>query len=153
VGFRPARDHVFEVLDAEQQLVGVEPLRAPPELPTLQLPDQQPQPFELGLGGLLPGLSSITLDPQCHNGYVLLGDDFSHLLRHRQHPIGITWRIIRDQRHSVIVWPRSWGASPSAHPAVLGRGVVLGWSRCHGKPSSRLASLRSGISSPSVNHS
>jgi hypothetical protein len=40
---------LLEVLEAELQLVGVELLRAPAELPTLQLPDQEPQLLDLGL--------------------------------------------------------------------------------------------------------
>ena len=40
---------LLEVLQAELQLVGVEPLRAPAELPALQLPDQEPQLLDLGL--------------------------------------------------------------------------------------------------------
>jgi hypothetical protein len=40
---------LLEVLQAELELVRVEPLRAPAEPPTLQLPDQEPQLFDLGL--------------------------------------------------------------------------------------------------------
>src|SRR3712207_8126598 len=40
---------LLEVLQAKLQLIGVEPLRAPAELPTLQLPDQEPQLLDLGL--------------------------------------------------------------------------------------------------------
>ena len=40
---------LLEVLQAELQLVGVEPLRAAAELAALQLPDQQPQLLDLGL--------------------------------------------------------------------------------------------------------
>ena len=40
---------LLEVLQAELELVGVEPLRAPAELPALQLPDQEPQLLDLGL--------------------------------------------------------------------------------------------------------
>ena len=47
---RLSRGHgLLEVLQAELQLVGVELLRAPAELPALQLPDQQPQLLDLGL--------------------------------------------------------------------------------------------------------
>src|SRR4051812_2180376 len=38
-----SRRGLLEVLQAELQLVGVEPLRAPPEPVALQLPDQEPQ--------------------------------------------------------------------------------------------------------------
>jgi hypothetical protein len=42
-------DGLLEVLQAELKLVEVEPLGAPTELPTLQLPDQEPQLLDLGL--------------------------------------------------------------------------------------------------------
>ena len=41
---------------------------------------------------------------------------------------------------ALFYWPRGWGASTSAHQAVLGRRTARGWSWCHGKPSSRVAS-------------
>jgi hypothetical protein len=41
---------LLEVLQAELQLVGVEPFRAPAELAALQPPDQEPQLLDLGLG-------------------------------------------------------------------------------------------------------
>ena len=37
-------------------------------------------------------------------------------------------------------WSYSREASTSAHQAVLGRGIMRGCSRCHGKPSSSVAS-------------
>ncbi len=47
---RLGRGHgLLEVLQAELELVGVELLRAPAELPALQLPDQEPQLLDLGL--------------------------------------------------------------------------------------------------------
>ena len=41
---------------------------------------------------------------------------------------------------ALFYWPKAEKASTSAHQAVLGRGIARGWSRCHGKPSSRVAS-------------
>ena len=82
-----------EVLQAELQLVGVEPLRAPPEPPTLQLPDQEPQLLDLGLrrvtllanevalgANCIPlGHDSIALDLESGVSRALGGSDFSHL--------------------------------------------------------------------------
>jgi hypothetical protein len=98
---------LLEVLQAKLQLVRVELLRAPAELPTLQLPDQEPQLLDLGLCRLLLGLGSITLDPQRRNACILLGNHFSHLLQHRQQQIGITWKIIQHQRHGAILLAES----------------------------------------------
>src|SRR3954464_15391816 len=53
---------LLEVLQAELQLIGVEPLRAPAEPPTLQLPDQEPQLLDLGLCRIPLGYDSIALD-------------------------------------------------------------------------------------------
>ena len=59
---RLGRGHgLLEVLEAELQLVGVEPLRAAAELPALQLPDQQPQLLDLGLRRVTLGQNSIVL--------------------------------------------------------------------------------------------
>ena len=55
------RRGLLEVLQAELQLVGVELLRAPAELPALQLPDQQPQLLDLGLCRITLDQSSIVL--------------------------------------------------------------------------------------------
>jgi predicted deacylase len=41
---------------------------------------------------------------------------------------------------ALFYWPKAWKARTSTHQAVLGRGIARGWSRCHGKPSSRVAS-------------
>jgi hypothetical protein len=54
-------DGLLEVLQAELELVGVELLRAPTELPALQLPDQEPQLLDLGLRRFPLGQSSIVL--------------------------------------------------------------------------------------------
>ena len=56
------RRGLLEILQAELQLVGVELLRAPTELPALQLPDQEPQLLDLGLRGVTLGQGSIVLD-------------------------------------------------------------------------------------------
>ena len=58
------RRGLLEVLQAELQLVGVELLRAPAELPALQLPDQEPQLLDLGLCRVTLGQSSIALGLQ-----------------------------------------------------------------------------------------
>ena len=52
------RGGLLQVLETQLQLVGVEPLRAPTELPALQLSDQEPQLLDLGL-------RCITLSLQC----------------------------------------------------------------------------------------
>jgi hypothetical protein len=59
LGCLDACNGLLEVLQAELQLVGVEPLGAPAEPPTLQLPDQEPQLLDFGLCHLIPGLGSI----------------------------------------------------------------------------------------------
>jgi hypothetical protein len=40
----------------------------------------------------------------------------------------------------LFYWLQDRKASTSAHQAVLGREIARGWSRCHGKPSSKVAS-------------
>jgi hypothetical protein len=40
----------------------------------------------------------------------------------------------------LFYWLLDMKARTSAHHAVLGRGIARGSSRCHGKPSSRVAS-------------
>jgi hypothetical protein len=40
----------------------------------------------------------------------------------------------------LFYWLLDLKARTSAHQAVLGRGIARGSSRCHGKPSSRVAS-------------
>jgi hypothetical protein len=40
----------------------------------------------------------------------------------------------------LFYWLQDRKASTSAHQAVLGRGIARGCSRCHGKPSSSVAS-------------
>jgi hypothetical protein len=55
------RRGLLEVLQAELQLVGVELLRAPAELAALQLPDQEPQLLDLGLGRVTLGTDGIPL--------------------------------------------------------------------------------------------
>jgi hypothetical protein len=57
-------DGLLEVLEAELQLVGVELLRAPTELAAPQLPDQEPQLLDLGLGRVTLGQSGIVLGLQ-----------------------------------------------------------------------------------------
>ncbi len=57
-------DGLLEVLQAELQLVGVELLRAAAEPPALQLPDQEPQLLDLGLGRVPLGQNSIVLGLQ-----------------------------------------------------------------------------------------
>jgi hypothetical protein len=82
------RDSLLEVLQAELQLVGVEPLRAPAELPALQLPDQEPQLLDLGLcrvtlgkDGIPLGQSSSVLELESTYPGAFGGDDFSHMLQ------------------------------------------------------------------------
>src|SRR4051812_28908913 len=55
------RHGLLEVLKAELQLVGVEPLRAPAEPATLQLPDQQPQLLDLGSRRIVLGAKGVPL--------------------------------------------------------------------------------------------
>ena len=88
-------DGLLEVFQAELQLVGVEPLRAPAELPALQLPDQEAQLVDFGLGrvtlpanqvafgesGIPLGQNSIALDLEGSDPGALAGDDFHHLLQ------------------------------------------------------------------------
>ena len=101
---------LLEVLQAELQLVGVELLRAPAELPALQLPDQEPQLLDLGLcrvalgtNGIPLGQSSSVLDLESSDPGALRSDDFRHLLQMLQQPLGITWKIIQRQRHGAIL--------------------------------------------------
>jgi hypothetical protein len=82
------RSGLLEVLEAELELVGVEPLRAPAEPPALQLPDQEPQLLDLGsrrimLGakGVPLGQDSIALDLESSVPGALAGDDFRHPLQ------------------------------------------------------------------------
>jgi hypothetical protein len=112
---RLGRGHgLLEVLQAELQLVGVEPLRASPKSPALQLPDQEPQLLDLGLrrvtfgtDGIPLGQGSSMLSLQRDERGILLGDDFSHLPQMMQHPIGIMWKIIQHQRHGAILLTES----------------------------------------------
>ena len=108
---------LLEVLEAELQLVGVELLRAPAELPALQLPDQEPQLLDLGLcrvvlltdevalsaSGIPLRQNSIALDLERSDPGTLARGDFGHLLQHQQQPVGITWKIIQRQRHGAIL--------------------------------------------------
>jgi len=80
------RGGLLEVLQAELQLIGVEPLRAPAEPPTLQLPDQELQLLDLGLcrialgpDGIPLGHDSIALDLEGNVSRALGSGDFSHL--------------------------------------------------------------------------
>jgi hypothetical protein len=89
------RGGLLEVLQAELQLVRVEPFRAAAEPPALQLPDQQPQLLDLGLrrvsfladevafgeSGIPLGQDSIALDLEGSDPGALAGDDFHHLLQ------------------------------------------------------------------------
>ena len=53
------------------------------------------------------GENSIVLSLQrCERG-ILPGNDFSHLLQHRQQPVRITWEIIQHQRHGAILLAES----------------------------------------------
>ena len=123
---------LLEVLQAELQLVGVEPLRAPPEPPALQLPDQQPQLLDLRLGRLVFGPDSIALDPQRRDRRVLPGDDFGHLPQPRQERIRTSPNIIQRQRHAAILladktrtpaFPLSMPCSAAA-PGGVGAGAT-----------------------------
>lgn len=102
--------------------------------------DQEPQLLDLGLGRVALGQNSIVLGPQrCQRG-ILTSDDFRHLPQVLKQPIGISRKVIRHQRHGAILLVTSRKTSLSAQQAVLGRGVAWGCSRCHGKPSSSVAS-------------
>ena len=97
------RRGLLEVLQAELQLVGVELLRAPAELPALQLPDQEPQLLDLGLCRVTLGTEAVSRSA-CNDAELrafCCGDDFSHLLQHaaaagrdlvEDHPAPATWR-------------------------------------------------------------
>jgi hypothetical protein len=52
---------LLEVLQAELQLVGIEPLGTAAEPATLQLPDQQPELLDLGLRGVMLGANRVAL--------------------------------------------------------------------------------------------
>jgi hypothetical protein len=63
-------------------------LRAPAELPALQLTDQQPQLLDLGSRCIMPGAkgvplgqNSVALDLESSVPGALAGDDFRHLLQ------------------------------------------------------------------------
>ena len=86
MGRLSCRYGLLEVLEAELQLVRVEPLRAPAEPATLQLPDQQPQLLDLGLRrimlgakGVPLGQDSIALDLESSVSRALGSDDFIHI--------------------------------------------------------------------------
>ena len=70
---------LLEVLQAELELVRVEPFRASAELPALQLPDQQPQLLDLGLCRVTLGQNSIALDLESNVSGALGSDDFIHI--------------------------------------------------------------------------
>ena len=99
-----AADGLLEVLQAELELVGVEPLRAPAELPALQLPDQEPQLLDLGLCRVTLGQDSIALGLQrAADSGAFGGDDFRHMLQLQQQPLRVSWKIIQRQRHGAIL--------------------------------------------------
>jgi len=75
------RGGLLEVLEAELQLVRVEPLRPPTEPPALQLPDQEAQLLDLGLRRIPLGQNSISLDLESTYPGVLSGNDFMHTLQ------------------------------------------------------------------------
>jgi len=59
---RLSRGHgLLEVLQTQLQLVRVALLRAAPELPALQLPDQEPQLLDLGLRRVMPLTNEVAL--------------------------------------------------------------------------------------------
>ena len=101
-----AADGLLEVFQAELQLVGVEPLRAPAELPALQLPDQEPQLLDLGLCRVALGPSSIAFGLQRDERSILLGDDFGHLLQVEQKRTRFRLNTIQLRGHGRIL--RSW---------------------------------------------
>jgi hypothetical protein len=84
---------LLEILQAKLELIGVEPLRAAAELPTLQLPDQQPQLLDLGSRCVMLlanqialrascislGQNSIAFDLERSDPRAFGGDDFSHM--------------------------------------------------------------------------
>ena len=107
---------LLEVLQAELQLVGVEPLRAPAEPAALQLPDQQPQLLDLGLrrvalreslGDASARPDSIALDLESSASGALGGDDFRHMPQLLQQPLGVSREIIQRQRHGAILLAES----------------------------------------------
>jgi hypothetical protein len=61
----------------------------------------------LGAKGVPLGHNSIALGLQRYERGILSGDDFRHLLQHRQQPIWIAWEVIQHQRHSAILLAES----------------------------------------------
>ena len=98
---------LLEVLQAELELVGVELLRAPAELPTLELPDQEPQLLDLGLGRVTLGQDSIALDLESSASGALGGNCFRHMLQLQQQPLGVSRKVIQRQRHGAILLAES----------------------------------------------
>jgi hypothetical protein len=137
---RLGRGHgLLEVLQAEPELVGVEPLRAPAEPAALQLPDQEPQLLDLGLRRVTLGQNSIALGLQSDRAILLAttspsaaDDAAADQDRVEDHPAPATWRYSIDRK------PRKPGLPLTSRARAAGTG--RGWSRCHGKPSSRVAS-------------
>ena len=140
---RLGRGHgLLEVLQAELELVGVELLRAPAEPPALQLPDQEPQLLDLGLRP--PSRSARTVSrsacKRCesrHSAGRRLPPSAAAICSSRS---GSRGRSSSASDMALFYWPKAEKARVSAHQAVLGRGIARGCSRCHGKPSSRVAS-------------
>jgi hypothetical protein len=121
---RHGRGHgLLEVLQAELQLVGVEPLRAATEPPTLRLPDQEPQLLDLNLSrvalgtdGIPLGQSSSVLDLEGSNPRALRGDDFHRLLQLLQQHLMISRKIIQRQHHAAVLLAIARGGQPFRSP-------------------------------------
>ena len=134
-------DGLFEILQREIELVGIELFRAPAELQALKLADQMAQTVILAgelvaLGGKprLLGALGIAFGPGRDQHRAQRGDVVRQRLGSRVHgPIGP-----RNQR---LVASRARASqSAAAHPATLGRGTRGAYIRRQSSPSNRAAS-------------
>ena len=134
---------LLEVLQAELQLVGVELLRAPAELPALQLPDQAAAASRSRPGAALDARTrtvSRSISQSMRSGAFCWATTSVICCSCGSSRSGSRGRSSSASDMALFYWPKARNASTSAHQAVLGRRTGRGCSRCHGKPSSRVAS-------------
>ena len=103
---------LLEVLQAELQLVRVEPLRAPAEPPTLQLPDQQPQLLDLGLSRVTLGQDSSRSSSVSMQ--IALGEQFwrGRRLRSSAATAAAATRGLAEDHPAPATWRYSIGRKP-----------------------------------------
>ena len=137
-------DRLFEILQGEIELVGIELFRAPAELHPLQLADQVAQPVILA-GELIAlvdkpcllGALGIALGPGRDEHRAQRGDVVRQRLGGRVHgPIGPC-----NQR--LVALSETASRSAAAHPATLGRGTLR---RVHPPPIQPVEQRPTGIS-------